>query len=643
MHNVRMINSIRLGNFKGINEEVEIKLSRITLIFGLNNVGKSSIIQSLDLVSNLSNKFLIPIVTDYKNYGSIESIVNKNNQSKSATIGINLTQRNEAMALDYIFSKSQAEFNKYDFYENKYKRLHTIKFDKEGWANFANIDKNRKIYKQLSYLINESIDSLNNSEKYGNEFKHLSHYLKRLKHYKKFAYEKERLLKIFDDKDEHVDDKPISIKNDVKSINELSSYISDEHFSTFLDNNRKELLLDKIGLKPLDFYSLFVNFFEETEDIQVRIEDYPRQDYLKILKNICLEFFDLIYIQPIKLNSDILNPRVRQRINRIKLYSIENNIELKIFEKNLDNMIKFFEFASKPNTKKNKERINYLIQKNIIENKVYFIKRLSYENFNFLKILQDYSSENQGGIREATRSFNLTAQLEEIRASLPILNIFKNNIIDQRVFTYQKSSNSLDKIFENKDNKEFVLFMTQSLNNLGFNISDIEVKTDENSFRIKIVSNGKFKGTQKIDLVDCGTGLKNLIVLVANLYDHTKIKERSDTRPIFDQITCIEEPEANLHPKFQAELGQLFAEISKNSIQSRNQILIETHSQNLTLRLLKLVRQGFIHPSDVALNCLYRNSKDEISVFTPEILDNGNFVGSWPGGFFDEDLYELND
>ena len=30
-------------------------------------------------------------------------------------------------------------------------------------------------------------------------------------------------------------------------------------------------------------------------------------------------------------------------------------------------------------------------------------------------------------------------------------------------------------------------------------------------------------------------------------------------------------------------------------------------------------------------------------MFTPEILEDGNFTGSWPGGFFDEDLYELND
>ena len=105
-------------------------------------------------------------------------------------------------------------------------------------------------------------------------------------------------------------------------------------------------------------------------------------------------------------------------------------------------------------------------------------------------------------------------------------------------------------MFENRNNESFLNFIKKHLITLGFKVENISIIADENSFRIKVGN---------IDLADCGTGLKNIFSIIVQLYDHTNLENRR-YRQIFDNITCIEEPEANLHPKFQAELGSLLAE-----------------------------------------------------------------------------------
>ena len=106
-----MIKKLFLENLKSILNPIELKFSNLTLIFGLNNVGKSSVIQSLDLISNLSEKFELPLITNYKNYGSIENIVNKSFPKNSASIGIDVYQRNQNNNFCYYFSKNNSKID----------------------------------------------------------------------------------------------------------------------------------------------------------------------------------------------------------------------------------------------------------------------------------------------------------------------------------------------------------------------------------------------------------------------------------------------------------------------------------------------------------------------------------------------------
>ena len=51
-----------------------------------------------------------------------------------------------------------------------------------------------------------------------------------------------------------------------------------------------------------------------------------------------------------------------------------------------------------------------------------------------------------------------------------------------------------------------------------------------------------------------------------------------------NNIIVVEEPEVHLHPKLQADLGDLIIE---SSLKNDNQIILETHSEDLLLRVLK--------------------------------------------------------
>ena len=60
-----------------------------------------------------------------------------------------------------------------------------------------------------------------------------------------------------------------------------------------------------------------------------------------------------------------------------------------------------------------------------------------------------------------------------------------------------------------------------------------------------------------------------------------------------DGLMLVEQPEVHLHPRLQAEVGDLFVD---TVISGRAQLLVETHSEHLVLRLLRRVREGVLRP-----------------------------------------------
>lgn len=139
----------------------------------------------------------------------------------------------------------------------------------------------------------------------------------------------------------------------------------------------------------------------------------------------------------------------------------------------------------------------------------------------------------------------------------------------------------------------------------------------------------------ELSLHDVGVGISQLVpVLVTALDESTK-------------LAGIEEPDYHVHPRLQAELGDLLIE---SAVRRRAVLLVETHSEHLLLRLLRRVREkaqatlpkGYkgLRPDQIAV--VYVDSTDgHVRVTRLQVTEDGDFAGSWPEGFFDERAKEL--
>ena len=111
----------------------------------------------------------------------------------------------------------------------------------------------------------------------------------------------------------------------------------------------------------------------------------------------------------------------------------------------------------------------------------------------------------------------------------------------------------------------------------------------------------------------------------------------------------IQQPELHLHPALQAALGDVFIEASGG----RNQLVIETHSEHLLLRLLKRVRQTHhkvgiapelrLKPEDLCVIYFDPQADGTTDVRRLRVTPEGDFMDRWPNGFFEERGKELFD
>ncbi len=103
-------------------------------------------------------------------------------------------------------------------------------------------------------------------------------------------------------------------------------------------------------------------------------------------------------------------------------------------------------------------------------------------------------------------------------------------------------------------------------------------------------------------------------------------------------LMLVEQPEVHLHPRLQSSVGDLLLDTVASR---RAQVLVETHSEHLVLRLLRRVREGALDPADLAI--LYVDLDDHGVAFVRrlDVDAQGDLADGWPGGFFDERLAEV--
>ena len=138
-------------------------------------------------------------------------------------------------------------------------------------------------------------------------------------------------------------------------------------------------------------------------------------------------------------------------------------------------------------------------------------------------------------------------------------------------------------------------------------------------FEICLVSNDNTKH----NICDVGFGCSQVLpVLVSGL------SLFSPQNPSENRVLVIQEPEIHLHPDAQAAMGSFFASL----VHSGGQVFIETHSDNLVLRLARHVAMGDLSPSDVAI--FFITDEGDKRVTEIELTASGGFEPDWPNGFF---------
>ena len=136
-------------------------------------------------------------------------------------------------------------------------------------------------------------------------------------------------------------------------------------------------------------------------------------------------------------------------------------------------------------------------------------------------------------------------------------------------------------------------------------------------FRLK-----KYKDGPEVRLTDIGLGVFQILPTLALCY---YVPEGS--------ILILEQPEAHLHPKSQADLADVFIDVVKN----RNiQIILETHSEHLLRRLQRRIAEEQIPATDTALYfCQVNHGISEIERLD---MDEYGNITNWPQDFFGDEM-----
>ncbi|MBN2529167.1 MAG: DUF3696 domain-containing protein [Deltaproteobacteria bacterium] len=135
----------------------------------------------------------------------------------------------------------------------------------------------------------------------------------------------------------------------------------------------------------------------------------------------------------------------------------------------------------------------------------------------------------------------------------------------------------------------------------------------------------------RVNLAQAGQGIQQLLpIVVQQLFGQ---KQNQGQR-----LFLVEQPELHLHGAAEAPLGDLFV----NTAQRNNgtSVIVETHSENLLLRVRRRIAEGEISPDLVALYWVEEHA-DGSSVAKPISISENGEVDWWPQGIFAEGYEEV--
>lgn len=255
--------------------------------------------------------------------------------------------------------------------------------------------------------------------------------------------------------------------------------------------------------------------------------------------------------------------------------------------------------------------------------------------------------------------------------------LHENNWIQKNLFNYKDQTSIYDE-FQNIDissnSNEFkdddTPFFTKWQRVFGLDGFQLNISKDEHEEFIHIFLMNYNKGIKR-HISDLGTAYGHILMLLIVLANTNN-----------DASLIIEEPEANLHPKFQSLLADAFVDfiqrakkieeplidlwpylksimpdtyedLIKQSKKKTNSLVIETHSEYLIRKLQFLIAKGECKPEDVIIYYIDDPDPSKRETGAPQVreitIDKfGRMSQDFGKGFFDEadnlaiQLFQLN-
>jgi hypothetical protein len=143
---------------------------------------------------------------------------------------------------------------------------------------------------------------------------------------------------------------------------------------------------------------------------------------------------------------------------------------------------------------------------------------------------------------------------------------------------------------------------------------------------------------RSVEIEDVGSGIGYVLPVLASL--------AQNGRPM------IQQPELHLHPALQSNLGDAIVRSVENHKYHDEFCIIETHSEHILLRIMKLLRNSASRKDNVVTPLTFENIS--ILYFDPQpngstkvkrlrLSPDGQLIDRWPGGFFNERLKDIFD
>lgn len=164
-----------------------------------------------------------------------------------------------------------------------------------------------------------------------------------------------------------------------------------------------------------------------------------------------------------------------------------------------------------------------------------------------------------------------------------------------------------------------------------FCVDRVKLSDDEESYVVKI-GFGEESDMQQFKPQNVGLGISYVLPVLATLLT-----------ALPDAIIIIENPEAHIHPRGQAKLGELIARAVAFGVQ----LFVETHSDHVINGVRVAVRDGILKPEDVNISFFERKPHRVLgpdgeiyteiySEVNPISVDQNGMLSDYPKGFLDE-------